>query len=68
MNEPFEQVSVGKLDLPNRMAMAPMTRSRAHGGLVTDLTAEYYAQRADPASFYGGDHRGYTDCPAMELR
>ncbi|MET9295912.1 alkene reductase [Streptomyces sp. NPDC003077] len=42
----FETVTVGKLDLPNRLAMAPMTRSRAYGGLVTELTAEYYAQRA----------------------
>lgn len=34
------------LELPNRLVMAPMTRSRAHGGLVDELTAEYYAQRA----------------------
>ncbi|MDP9868993.1 MULTISPECIES: alkene reductase [Streptosporangium] len=43
----FDTVTVGKLDLPNRLAMAPMTRSRAAaGGLATELTAEYYAQRA----------------------
>ena len=37
----------GKL-LKNRIAMAPMTRSRAGnpGGLATDLMAIYYAQRA----------------------
>ncbi|MFE3452620.1 alkene reductase [Nonomuraea sp. NPDC059194] len=46
MNEFFEPVTVGKLDLPNRLFMAPMTRSRAVGGLVTELAAEYYAQRA----------------------
>ncbi len=46
MDELFEQVIVGKLTLPNRLVMAPMTRSRAIGGLVTDLTAEYYGQRA----------------------
>nr|WP_221471471.1 alkene reductase [Amycolatopsis umgeniensis] len=39
-------MTAGKLDLPNRLVMAPMTRSRAHDGLVTELTAEYYAQRA----------------------
>ncbi|WP_348541685.1 alkene reductase [Streptomyces sp. MZ04] len=39
-------MTAGKLHLPNRLAMAPMTRSRAHGGLVSELTAEYYAQRA----------------------
>src|SRR4051812_20892743 len=35
------------LDLPNRMVMAPMTRTRAHpDGRPTALMAEYYAQRA----------------------
>src|SRR5690606_23735948 len=42
----FEPVSVGALKLPNRLLMAPMTRSRARGGLVGPATAEYYAQRA----------------------
>ncbi|MFI6802715.1 alkene reductase [Streptosporangium canum] len=42
----FEPLTVGKLDLPNRLVMAPMTRNRAYGGLVSALTAEYYAQRA----------------------
>jgi len=43
----FEPLSLGKLQLPNRLLMAPMTRSRASvDGVVTDLTAEYYRQRA----------------------
>ncbi|GAA0918329.1 alkene reductase [Nonomuraea longicatena] len=43
----FDTVTVGKTQLANRLVMSPMTRSRAAaGGLVTDLTAEYYAQRA----------------------
>ncbi|WP_396450842.1 alkene reductase [Actinomadura sp.] len=47
MQELFEPISVGKLELPNRLVMAPMTRSRAgEGGAVTELTAEYYRQRA----------------------
>nr|BFE85251.1 hypothetical protein GCM10020093_078520 [Planobispora longispora] len=46
MSELFEPLTVGKLDLPSRLVMAPMTRSRAYGGRVTELTAEYYAQRA----------------------
>ncbi|RFU43010.1 alkene reductase [Actinomadura logoneensis] len=47
MDELFEPVTVGRLELPNRLVMAPMTRSRAAaGGLATELAAEYYAQRA----------------------
>jgi len=34
------------LPLPNRVVMAPMTRSRAQAGLPTTETARYYAQRA----------------------
>jgi N-ethylmaleimide reductase len=42
----FQSLRLGRLDLPNRLVMAPMTRSRAYGGLVSELTAEYYSQRA----------------------
>jgi N-ethylmaleimide reductase len=43
----FDPIQIGELTLPNRIAMAPMTRSRATGpGLATDLMARYYAQRA----------------------
>ncbi|MGW1593568.1 alkene reductase [Streptomyces sp. NPDC002343] len=43
----FDPVVIGGThQLANRIAMAPMTRSRAYGGLVSELTAEYYAQRA----------------------
>ncbi|GBG94266.1 NADH-dependent flavin oxidoreductase [Ligilactobacillus salitolerans] len=42
--EPFE---LGKLQLKNRLVMAPMTRSRAkENGTVNELAPEYYAQRA----------------------
>ncbi|MGW2666173.1 alkene reductase [Nocardia tengchongensis] len=47
MSTLFEPVSIGRLRLPSRLVMAPMTRNRATlEGLVTELTAEYYAQRA----------------------
>ncbi|MFB4263157.1 alkene reductase [Nonomuraea sp. GTA35] len=46
VNELLTPVTAGELALPNRLIMAPMTRSRARGGLVGELTAEYYAQRA----------------------
>ncbi|MEW2131082.1 alkene reductase [Streptomyces sp. NPDC005435] len=42
----FDSVTVGKTKLANRIAMAPMTRSRAYDGLPSELTVEYYAQRA----------------------
>ena len=38
---------IGGLQTPNRLIMAPMTRSRAHaGGVPSELAIEYYAQRA----------------------
>ena len=43
----LEKVTLGKKILRNAMAMAPMTRSRANlEGVVSDLTALYYTQRA----------------------
>ncbi|HEX8788078.1 MAG TPA: alkene reductase [Telluria sp.] len=44
----FDPLKVGALELPNRIIMAPLTRSRATGeGRVPNaLMAEYYAQRA----------------------
>ncbi|TDE49055.1 alkene reductase [Nonomuraea mesophila] len=46
MTSAFDPITVGGVHLANRIAMAPMTRSRAPGGLVSELTAQYYAQRA----------------------
>ncbi|MEU5865405.1 alkene reductase [Nonomuraea sp. NPDC047529] len=46
MSITFDPIAVGGTKLANRVVMAPMTRSRARDGLVTDLTARYYAQRA----------------------
>jgi N-ethylmaleimide reductase len=43
----FEELEVGALTLPNRVVMAPLTRSRADAErALGDLHAEYYAQRA----------------------
>lgn len=43
----LESYHTNHLDLPNRMVMAPMTRSRAgEGDAPTDLNTLYYAQRA----------------------
>ncbi len=36
---------LGKIDLKNRIVMAPMTRSRATDNIPNALMAEYYGQR-----------------------
>ena len=49
MNHPtlFDPIQVGSLRLPNRIIMAPLTRSRAGAQRIPNaLMAEYYAQRA----------------------
>jgi N-ethylmaleimide reductase len=43
----FETCNLGKLNLKNRVVMAPMTRSRAINNTPNDLMAEYYGQRAE---------------------
>ena len=44
----FSPLRLGHYQLPNRIVMPPMTRSRAGqpGDVATPLMAEYYAQRA----------------------
>ena len=44
----FDPLKVGALTLPNRIVMAPMTRSRAHPDtrVPSDLAVTYYTQRA----------------------
>jgi N-ethylmaleimide reductase len=43
----FNPLKLGALTLPNRILLAPLTRTRADAGhMPNDLMAEYYAQRA----------------------
>ncbi len=43
----FQPVEMGKIHLSNRVAMAPLTRSRAGtGGVPRQMNVDYYAQRA----------------------
>lgn len=43
----FSPVTLGGLELPNRVVMAPLTRSRSgQDGVPGDLVVEYYRQRA----------------------
>ncbi len=72
MTTAFDPIDLPGTSLANRIAMAPMTRSRAgQGGVVTDLTVEYYAQRASAGliitegiqpSVVG---QGYPDTPGL---
>ena len=43
----FTPTTLGKLQLKNRIVMAPMTRSRAIGNVPNELMAKYYSMRAD---------------------
>ncbi|WP_172386374.1 alkene reductase [Streptomyces sp. MNP-20] len=72
MTTAFDPIDLAGTPLANRIAMAPMTRSRAAaGGVPTDLNAEYYAQRATAGlvitegvqpSVVG---QGYPDTPGL---
>lgn len=42
----FDPTQLGKIQLQNKLVMAPLTRSRAIGNVPNDLMAEYYSQRA----------------------
>jgi N-ethylmaleimide reductase len=46
MNKLFSPIVVGKLNLNNRIVMAPMTRSRAPQNLPNDSMAKYYGMRS----------------------
>lgn len=46
-NRLWEQIALGQIQLENRLAMAPMTRSRSTPeGVPAEMNARYYAQRA----------------------
>src|SRR5438045_7978634 len=42
----FAPFTLKSLRLPNRVVMAPMTRSQSPGGVATEEVAAYYARRA----------------------
>lgn len=42
----FTPITLGTLELPNRVAMAPMTRGFSPDNTPNDLTVEYYRRRA----------------------
>lgn len=42
----FQPISIGALELKNRVVMAPMTRNMAPSGIPTQANADYYQRRA----------------------
>lgn len=68
----FTPLRLGAIELPNRIVMAPLTRSRAGDGNVpTALAAEYYAQRASAgliiteATQVSDTAQGYPNTPGL---
>ncbi len=68
----FDPLVLGPLTLPNRVVMAPMTRSRADdAGVPADIVAEYYAQRAtaglivSEATCVSPMAKGYSRIPGL---
>jgi N-ethylmaleimide reductase len=58
----FSPIKAGALDLPNRIVMSAMTRTRAsEDNVPTPLMAEYFAQRADAGLIV-------TDCTAVSAQ
>jgi N-ethylmaleimide reductase len=73
MSQLFTPVRVGGVELPNRLVMAPMTRSRSDdAGVPTDLVATYYAQRAgagliiSEGVYPAAMGKGYVRTPGIE--
>jgi N-ethylmaleimide reductase len=71
----FQPVALGALTLPNRIVMAPLTRSRAAaGGVQGEMNARYYAQRASAgliiseATNISAQGRGYAFTPGIYSR
>lgn len=72
MTTAFDSLDLAGTPLANRIALAPMTRSRAgEGGTATELTAEYYAQRASAGLIItegiqpSAVGQGYPDTPGL---
>lgn len=68
----FSPVSMGSLQLSNRIVMAPVTRSRyGEEGVPDELHATYYAQRAgagliiSEATNISPQGRGYAATPGI---
>lgn len=72
MTNVWNPINVGSLQLPHRLATAPITRSRAKpDGTYSDLAAQYYAQRASMSLLRtegtqpSDDEQGYVATPGV---
>jgi N-ethylmaleimide reductase len=72
MTDIWTPIKVGAIDLPHRLAMAPMTRSRAKAdGTPGDLAVLYYGQRAglgllvSEGTQPSDDGQGYLTTPGI---
>jgi 2,4-dienoyl-CoA reductase-like NADH-dependent reductase (Old Yellow Enzyme family) len=73
MSDPlFQTLQAGAFYLPNRVVMAPLTRTRASAGRVPNaMMAEYYAQRSEfgmilsEATSVSAQGVGYPDTPGI---
>jgi 2,4-dienoyl-CoA reductase-like NADH-dependent reductase (Old Yellow Enzyme family) len=64
----LDPVRLGNLSLPNRIAMAPVTRARSgHDGVPTADNAQYYAQRASAGLIVSEATNVSPDSAAFEL-
>jgi N-ethylmaleimide reductase len=68
----FTPLTLGKIDLPNRIVMASLTRMRAGPGHIpTPLNAEYYGQRASAGliitegTAISSEAQGYPAAPGI---
>lgn len=73
MSQLFTPVHIGRHIAPNRLVMAPMTRSRADAdGVPGNMTVTYYAQRASAGLiitegvFPSAMGKGYVNTPGIE--
>ena len=72
MNPLFTPFTIGDLELPNRVVMAPLTRGRAdEGSIPNEMMAEYYGQRAgagliiSEATHISPQGRGWVGAPGI---
>ena len=67
----FDPIQLGKLQLPNRIVMAPLTRNRSPDAIPTPMAIEYYGQRASAglliteATAISHQGQGYADVPGL---